>query len=304
MNNTAIAKCFVEKSATSNARKKKFDMSFLTFANLKRQTHCAYSGVEFNASNNHFTFERIDNSIGYVDGNVIAVESRYNHARGNFENSTQVVEYIRSIKQRTEANLVNLSQLEKLLDTKSAAAKLNPEFVVKPVITAEMYGYWASNYSKIVSISKKIKSCKHSLAESKLAVEKCKRKKGRVHFSKIVEDCEKKLSNLIIRKDLMIEECPSLGNMKTKRFMSYRAKRSELSDQISSLEKQCKEVEVSISKDQNLVPILETVAVALDRFANLTYMERQAIEFGLALDASRTEILKHAVARKLLGDTI
>ncbi|QPB12331.1 anti-termination [Providencia phage PSTCR6] len=66
-------------------RNKEFKLSLRTVENLLSQTHCSYSGKPFNEKipKERLSFERIDNTLGYVDGNVIAVQEVYNKARGN-----------------------------------------------------------------------------------------------------------------------------------------------------------------------------------------------------------------------------
>lgn len=43
---------------------------------LLAQTHCAYSGEKFeNRKGEYLSFERFNNDIGYIEGNVIAVKA-------------------------------------------------------------------------------------------------------------------------------------------------------------------------------------------------------------------------------------
>lgn len=78
-----IMACFKAKRENAKQRKIHFDMSFISFKNLKEQTHCQYSGFPF-SDKHEFSFERIDNNIGYVDGNVIVVSRAINTARSNY----------------------------------------------------------------------------------------------------------------------------------------------------------------------------------------------------------------------------
>ncbi|UNI74463.1 antisigma factor [Acinetobacter phage AB-Navy4] len=47
ISNIKIAECFVNKAKNAKLRGIKFDMSLSTFANIKHQTLCAYSGMPF-----------------------------------------------------------------------------------------------------------------------------------------------------------------------------------------------------------------------------------------------------------------
>ena len=301
MNNTSIAKCFVDKASTSSSRKKNFDMSFLTFANLKRQTHCAYSGRVFEGDC-QFTFERIDNSIGYVDGNVIAVGSIYNNARGDFENSSQVLERIKTLVYRINENLLHREAAYTILEDVMNQPK-NKIIVEKPVISADLHEKWLELYPRYANILKQREHANNVLTCAKHKSSSSKKAKGRVHFKQQVEDQTKKLALIDKREDILICQYKAISNITKKSVISYRSPDNthqiikSKQDRIDSLSK-------AISKDRNMISLLETVAVALDRFADLSYMETLAVKFGLPLDASRVEILKHKMARNLLGDTI
>ncbi|QPI13825.1 hypothetical protein MYO4S_00069 [Serratia phage 4S] len=69
---------------SARTRNLKFNLTKEHIENLITQTHCAYSGKMFSASD-PMTFERIDNAKGYIMGNVIPVKASLNHARGNLE---------------------------------------------------------------------------------------------------------------------------------------------------------------------------------------------------------------------------
>ena len=78
MNTLEIAKCYATKAEQAKSRGKEFAMPFTYFANLKAQTHCAYSGIELKCTGpNGFSFERLNNDVGYVDGNVYYLVSLY-----------------------------------------------------------------------------------------------------------------------------------------------------------------------------------------------------------------------------------
>lgn len=112
---------------SASRRNKEFKLSLRTVENLLAQTRCAYSGKLFNERNQdeRLSFERIDNSIGYVDGNVIPVQEVYNRARANlsldeFVEGTLAPSVDKVKKSNQEIQLkrhyVKLKKLTKLLE--------------------------------------------------------------------------------------------------------------------------------------------------------------------------------------------
>lgn len=68
---------------TAARRGKEMTLSLGHIENLIAQTHCAYSGEKFEycKGQEYSSFERFNNDIGYVEGNVICVKSKYNSIR-------------------------------------------------------------------------------------------------------------------------------------------------------------------------------------------------------------------------------
>lgn len=71
-----------KESAASRGKDFNLDRDYIR--NLLMQPVCAYSGETFGTDlDNKLSLERWDNDKGYIKGNVIAVKSKYNNARGN-----------------------------------------------------------------------------------------------------------------------------------------------------------------------------------------------------------------------------
>ena len=77
---------FIEQSALK--RGLDFDLSIKTVRALLNKKTCAYTGVTFSAnekSPSYKTFDRVDNTKGYVDGNVVACTRFINELKDRFE---------------------------------------------------------------------------------------------------------------------------------------------------------------------------------------------------------------------------
>lgn len=87
MNDIEIAVKYAAKARSSADRNIPFMLSFYDYKRLLNTRKCYYSGVEltFEASkDNSFTIDRIDASIGYVPGNVVACSLKMNQKKKDF----------------------------------------------------------------------------------------------------------------------------------------------------------------------------------------------------------------------------
>lgn len=114
-----LARCYVSKANQAKERGIEFDLSINTFFNLKKQTHCFYTGDKFN-ENNVLTLERIDNNKGYVDGNVIAVTAEANRMKSgyNIQELAELREKAKDTYLRTSVKLKQLKQLKEMKELK------------------------------------------------------------------------------------------------------------------------------------------------------------------------------------------
>lgn len=71
--------------ASAKKRGKDFNLSSKYVRRLLEQKVCAYSGERFdeNSVNDKISFERFNNDIGYIEGNVIPVKVKYNSLRAD-----------------------------------------------------------------------------------------------------------------------------------------------------------------------------------------------------------------------------
>lgn len=76
-----IKHCYASKKQDAKRRNIKFDLPLWYFALLKRSKICFYSGEYVHKG---LTFERLDNTKGYIIGNVIPVKGELNSLKSDF----------------------------------------------------------------------------------------------------------------------------------------------------------------------------------------------------------------------------
>ena len=84
MNDIEIARKYLHKAQSSKDRGLDFTMTFTAFKNVCRAKRCYYTGIVL--TNKTRSFDRIDNSLGYVKGNVVACDRDFNTFKGHIEN--------------------------------------------------------------------------------------------------------------------------------------------------------------------------------------------------------------------------
>ncbi len=85
-----IAKKYVALKESAEKRGKEFNMSLQSLRNIYTATKCYYSGVTLTREPGHhnsMTIDRVDNSKGYVTGNVVACSKRMNNIKGDMSYS-------------------------------------------------------------------------------------------------------------------------------------------------------------------------------------------------------------------------
>lgn len=77
-----VAKKMLNLKQSADSRNIKFDLSFLVLKNLMEQKKCFYTGRVFDCKGDYaLSIDRIDNKIGYVDGNVVACTVEINRKK-------------------------------------------------------------------------------------------------------------------------------------------------------------------------------------------------------------------------------
>lgn len=81
-----VAKKFVQIQQSAESRGLDFAMTLTEVKKLLKQKKCFFTEVTLTSKLNDpymRTFDRIDNTIGYVDGNVVACTKEFNEIKGN-----------------------------------------------------------------------------------------------------------------------------------------------------------------------------------------------------------------------------
>lgn len=79
-----IAKRYINKINDANQRDIEFDLSLRAFINIFKSKKCQLTGMPLTAET--ITIDRIDNNLGYISGNVMAVHSTVNALKAIIEN--------------------------------------------------------------------------------------------------------------------------------------------------------------------------------------------------------------------------
>lgn len=99
MDDLQVAKAYLNKFANAKSRNIEFTLSFSQFKKVYLTRKCFYTGLEMTffddeeESHNRLKFhsksiDRIDASLGYVPGNVVACCNGINKLKGRIENDT------------------------------------------------------------------------------------------------------------------------------------------------------------------------------------------------------------------------
>lgn len=268
-----LAQQYIAKSLNAKKRNKEFSLSLITFANIKSQTHCAYSGVEFD-ENNPMSLERVDNNIGYVDGNVVPVLTILNSVRGDLD--------FKNIDERIESLSLKIATLMPKDDNFTTTQKRL--FDVKR----------QKRYSNLLTVNrflkKKVKCCEDNLKETndRLLIQKLN-KKQKKHFEDVVCSLETKINRMTkqIKTNEKTLENIYLGAPIAK---TNRVKNNK------------KFVDVSeIKRNEKLIERLKIVKQGLAKFQNLSETDKQKLKIGLPLSTSRYKLIKQKMSKSMMN---
>ena len=310
MNTLDIALCYAKKAEQAKSRGKEFAMSFTYFANLKAQTHCSYSGAELKVTGpNGFSFERLNNDIGYVDGNVIVVTQELNKVRSDLNTTEDVLARIETHKEsiKSRMNAVNsckakIGCLKKRIE--DFVEEPRYEFKEKLVIPAWGHAQWRKAHDHALGVQHDINHVKASIEDNKALIIKWETKASKHSKSKIrniTATIEAQKSRLETLEKVSHNYDGFIGRLQ-KRLCKVRIVDSKVVEWTTDLKattaalegtlKNIEAINVTISK-------LEIVAEGLKKFENLSKMDKYRVELGLALDAPMTKVLKQKMAYNL-----
>lgn len=89
MNDVKMARKYISKEFNAKEAGIEFNLSFAEFKRAMNKKYCAYSGLELTEKQGFRkrTIDRIDNSKGYIAGNIIVCAMGINSLKGDIENS-------------------------------------------------------------------------------------------------------------------------------------------------------------------------------------------------------------------------
>jgi len=97
MNDQEVARKYISKIESCKRSRTEFDLSFAQFKRIMNADKCRYTGIKL--TNNivtkrqqtDVTIDRVNNSKGYITGNVVACCHGYNEFKGVLENPNHLL---------------------------------------------------------------------------------------------------------------------------------------------------------------------------------------------------------------------
>lgn len=114
-----VARYYANKITSCKNRKISFELTFAEVKSLMKRKRCAYTGILMTKSKGSeqiatdFTIDRIDNSKGYVKGNVVACCYAANSFKGTVENITDTL----SLRDKGKILLMAAEMIDKMNST-------------------------------------------------------------------------------------------------------------------------------------------------------------------------------------------
>lgn len=310
-----IAECYVNKSKNARQRKLEFSLSMSTFANIKLQTHCAYSGLPF-TDEDELSLERLNNDLGYIDGNVVPVIRRLNTLRSNFSVEELIVQKNAVALQIKGAHLNIERVLSENYERHEQLKRLEtlPEFsyvtVKKYKIPAKSVSKWVHLSNMLYGSSKRVKMRQNLISQCegfvngtskrKLKKEKIKQhqKALAIHHAKMPE-----LLKLEARAKEKLDAfiAPLSSTDVTKKVERNRNDGIKIQDTIANQERYLKNLKDTIVRLESQLDDYELIIVGLKKFDNLNDSEKMKLKMGLPLEYSTFKTFKHSLANRNLA---
>lgn len=107
-----IANGYIRKKQSADDRGIEFKMSLMSWMQIQKAKTCFLSGLPL--TNSSRTIDRIDSTIGYVDGNVRAVHSAINNIKSVVENPSNKIEF-KHVERAMRKSIVEIRNVRKEL---------------------------------------------------------------------------------------------------------------------------------------------------------------------------------------------
>ena len=99
MRDQDIAQRYLNKIKKCEEKHTDFTLTFYEFKRIITAKKCKYTGIELTYQTDHnqgptdVTIDRVDNSKGYVNGNVVACCYQYNQFKSVVENPENIIDF-------------------------------------------------------------------------------------------------------------------------------------------------------------------------------------------------------------------
>jgi hypothetical protein len=96
-----VAKKMINLKQSADSRNIKFDLSFLTLKKLMEQRKCFYTSINFESKGDlALSIDRMDNKLGYIEGNVVACTVEMNRKKADItlEEIEMIYKAIKKVK--------------------------------------------------------------------------------------------------------------------------------------------------------------------------------------------------------------
>ena len=250
-----IAQRLVQTYKSASSRSKEFNLSMDYLFNIMAQDTCAYSGEKFHKEpgDHQMTLERFNNKIGYVEGNVIPVKLKYNRLRANHE-----IEDLIRLQETTAARIVAR------VDAKKDVAPVVKEKPIQDVHRIDLPGFEDINLIYVP-------------------------KTQREEIRRIVQNIKSRQAH-ILQKDVTKEHKKSLevrihgGITRIKAIIKQKYKAPQVVTSRAASKK--------TSKAENTSYDYGIIIQGLNRFQNLSRLDKAKLKKGLPLSATFFQLLR------------
>ncbi|AXF40597.1 Srd anti-sigma factor [Acinetobacter phage vB_ApiM_fHyAci03] len=316
ISNIKIAECFVNKAKNAKLRGIKFDMSLSTFANIKHQTLCAYSGMPFEENETaSMSLERIDNTIGYIDGNVIPVRRELNTLRSDLTSDTidARINELNSMAITKEAEvtfhsiaigtITAANALKDAVNKEYNKPKIHPKHLPRWKKLLEVHENTKASYERRIALIRETEAT--LIAKNGQPVGKAKAKKINRLLTVHTEKAESLKSALLASAKALnkfYKNCAtSNGETLNLKPIEFKAATNEISYHENAISRLKNELEKIYYNMHRLKTIIKP---ALIKFENLSDGDKARIKLGLPLSTPTYKLLKHKVGYNCLINKI
>lgn len=256
-------------SNSAPRRNKEFSLGLLYTHNLMQQTHCAYSGRAF-TDEDPSSFERVDNAVGYVDGNVVAVCTSLNSLRGS-----------KTLSELKHELQIAVDSLEKSKSMKYVPKEAN----TREAKIQEMLNNPDEKFDTVRNYASCIQGSYEQIAAAKKEIDRVEEKRLHLNDPNYLQTHYANQRKIIkSRNDKIKNAHKSIDCIISKRFNGNMINVNPT---------------INYEQAQSLIKDLTDTITGIEKFENLSRRQKLCVKFGIALDSSVNKLLKAWVVYNL-----